>query len=223
MKHTIVITESQYRRLTESVNSSVITSALNSCTKYREMVQYCNTNIGTNIGLGSSRVVYQLDDEKVIKVAYNEKGTAQNKEEAESTKRVQKYSFIPRVYDYNPDGRWIISEYVLPAEKEDFEQCLGIDLQEFKNILYTIELSLNGKYVETHPDYIKGQQIPIFREIEDYCTNSNAPVGDLIGIRNWGLGLRDGKEHLILLDHGLNEEILNKYYRGVQGYRSTIM
>lgn len=77
---------------------------------YAGKVRYCKRHLGFPIGNGSARIVFQLDDEKCLKLAKNRKGIAQNGAE----------------YDSADDDSWIVTEYVLPAKQKDFKQCLGI-------------------------------------------------------------------------------------------------
>jgi mRNA-degrading endonuclease RelE of RelBE toxin-antitoxin system len=44
---------------------------------FNARIKYCNQHL-TRISSGSSRVVYKIDDEKVLKLAKNKKGLAQN-------------------------------------------------------------------------------------------------------------------------------------------------
>lgn len=203
------------KKVNEAANNSFSLSDLDKCGTFKEMIEYCQEHVGEESGMGSSRIVFQLDDEKVIKIAYNVKGLAQNKEEAESFKKCSYYSFIPRVYAAATDGRYIVSEFVLPATVDDFWYCLGMSNYEFGSNLYALAKKEGYQYNEL-------QKIPFFNELEQYMQKMDVPFEELDAMENWGLGKRNGIEHLILLDHGLNNEIRSKYYWDGVTDRSTI-
>ena len=60
-----------------------------------DRVNYCNS-ILKYLGRGSSRMVYEIDDEKVLKLAYNNKGIAQNRAEADWM--LERYGIFAKVY-----------------------------------------------------------------------------------------------------------------------------
>ena len=49
---------------------------------FNQRIQYCEQNL-QRISSGSSRIVYRIDDEKVLKLAKNKKGLAQNEAEVD--------------------------------------------------------------------------------------------------------------------------------------------
>lgn len=51
---------------------------LTSLSSYKKRIAYCKQMLGQPIGNGSSRIVFQISDERVLKVAKNQKGIAQN-------------------------------------------------------------------------------------------------------------------------------------------------
>lgn len=73
----IVITESQYKRLFEAAMDGFSLEQLSNIRSFRDRLAYCKQMLGPSIGKGSSRIVFQIDDEKVLKLAMNGKGVAQ--------------------------------------------------------------------------------------------------------------------------------------------------
>ena len=49
---------------------------------FQKRVQYCNERL-QRLGAGSSRIAYKLNEERVLKIAKNSKGIAQNEKEAD--------------------------------------------------------------------------------------------------------------------------------------------
>ena len=86
------------------------------------------------LGEGSSRITYALDSAKVLKIALNRAGEAQNETEAEIWFKTRS-PYITTVYDFAPNNKWIISEIVKPIEGEDITKILGVDQHLFQTFL----------------------------------------------------------------------------------------
>ena len=65
--------ESKQSLVTEAAKDTFSLNELNAIKSFYGRSRYCWEHIGLPIGQGSSRDVYQLDDEKVLKLARNEK------------------------------------------------------------------------------------------------------------------------------------------------------
>ena len=90
MKNTIRITEQQLhdiiintvrKTLKEAFMPSFSTAMLSQLSSFNQQVQYCTEQLGSPIGNGSSRTVFQIDDKRVLKLAKNSKGLDQNEVE----------------------------------------------------------------------------------------------------------------------------------------------
>lgn len=102
----------------------------------KDRCAYCEKHLGTRIGAGSARVVFDYDDEKVLKVSrgFNNE---QNEQEVEVCQKANN-PLLPKIFDYDKyDYTWILTERVLGANEEDFERILGVPFYEpelrFKN------------------------------------------------------------------------------------------
>lgn len=225
----IVITESQYKRLFEAAMDGFSLEQLSNIRSFRDRLAYCKQMLGPSIRKGSSRIVFQIDDEKVLKLAMNRKGVAQN--EAEGTPNYAKddYDLFPKKYEYDENFTWIVSEYVLPAKEEDFQQVLGMSSKEFFNIAYNIwfeRCGYNARFNYGRYKKIDDMEAiwemtdnydSIFYEISSYFGDfddvDSVSINDFLAIQNWGLAIRNGEPWLVLLDSGLREEIWNTYYK----------
>lgn len=210
---TIIITEQQASTLKEATDGHFSTDELDSIDGFKEKAQYCTQHLGKYIGAGSSRAAFQIDDEKVLKLAFNEAGRSQNIEETRWANG--QYIFLPKVYDYGDDGCWIISEFVLPAEERDFayyftnhspDECKKMvkTWGEFSAFIYSIEARMKG--IEWR--FFNDRKIEILRqdqlmgEIADYIEKTGVSCGDLGILNNWGLAKRNGDAMPVLLDAG---------------------
>ena len=212
----ICITEQQAtfikNNLNEAQNDNFSLEELSSINSFKGRYDYCVKNIGQPCGRGSSRVVFQLTDEKILKLAYNQKGIAQNSAEDEPYIDVS-----PKIFDRDMDYKWLISEYVLPAKKQDFKECLGLTFEEFCSFLSASHKNhCNGRYyMQIMP---QEQYVELLDSNEDlydfdqYIGNYQPPLGDLMRITNYGMVLRNNTPTIVLLDAGLTEEVYNNFY-----------
>lgn len=216
---TIVITEAQSSYLKEANDGRFSTQELDNLRTFAERVRYCRQHLGEPIGNGSSRMVFQIDDEKCLKLAKNGKGVAQNDVEAEYWKR--RYDIFPKVFESDDENSmWIICEYVLPAKAADFKACAGISFKEFVRWMRTTFGRYNSEwyryFYEKMPDeeycrYLDNSEF--LQEMEDYLCNSCIANVDILRISNWGLAKRDGGGFPVLLDHGLTDDVYKRFYR----------
>ena len=181
---------------------------------FKLLKDYCVKHLGNPIASGSSRLVFQIDDEKVLKLAYNSAGIAQNKEEALWDK--QQYNFIPKIFQIGKNYEWIVCEYVLPAEFDDFKHCIGINwigMKAFIETVYSLYSSANAPLRYSVMDDLIDEH-EILADLSDYMYKNRIPSGDITRIENWGLAKRNGEAYPVLLDHGFNLEVYKNFYTG---------
>ena len=215
-KKTIIITPKQQKMLTEAMDDTFSFDELSNLRSFNARYKYCMQHFGGNVGKGSSRAVFQIDDERVLKLAWNEKGVAQNSEEA----RAYGDDIFPQVFDSDINDLWVVSEYVLPAEAQDFRKCFNMTFNDFISFIYAC-----GAYRFNRPN-LKYWAMPYEKwielletnedlcEFDDYIGNYGyIVVGDMTRMCNYGLTKRNGEPHIVLLDSGLTEDVWNNYYK----------
>jgi hypothetical protein len=75
------------------------------------------------LGKGSSRITFALNSSKVLKIAMNTAGIAQNEAELDVFTHNQDNALVTKIFDYAPDLKWIISEIVKEFDSEqEFEK-----------------------------------------------------------------------------------------------------
>ena len=102
---------------------------LKSIRSYSGRVKYVQS-ILPRISSGSSRVVFKVDDEKVLKVAKNDKGIAQNSSEDDWGK--QNTGIVAKVFDTDDDGIFLEMELAQKVNMATFKKLAGISLQELE-------------------------------------------------------------------------------------------
>lgn len=192
-------------------------------TSFLKRKEYCDKHL-TKLGRGSSRIAYQVDDDKVLKIAYNKKGIAQNQSEYQTSS--DRYDIMARVYEYNRDYLWLEMELAKPLKEKDFMRIYGIKFSDLYSFIYDVSLLYNKK-IKIHReksilynDYDKEEMSKYKQELKIlldniyyYLTDFMPTVDDFQIIKNWGLVKRDNKEVAVIVDYGLTEEIFNTYYR----------
>lgn len=225
MAKRIIINESQLDVIAKSLNEAALPSfnldELSNINSFRGKQQYCVQNLGKPIGNGSSRQVFQIDDEKVLKLAKNNKGLAQNEYEGQDDYYKESLSIFPKVFDKANDYSWLISEYVLPAKEKDFQHCLGMTFKEWRSVIRAIEINCRWPVkklywiqpMEKEKLWELCDNNETVYEFNDYIGSyDTVQVGDLYAIQNYGLALRNNQPQIVIIDSGLSEEIWNTHY-----------
>ena len=190
----------------------------NAIRSYRGKMKYAAERL-KRLGVGSSRVVYQIDNQKVLKLAKNEKGLAQN--EVETDGYFHQMDITANVFDYDDKHDrpyWIEMELAVPIGRKvkKLENLLGLSLVELNSFLQANNPN------QRNPEMFKGQ-IPQERmdelweheyasELIDLVGNIDMEVGDLIRPSSWGSIKRGGKEVPVLIDFGFTNNVRAHYY-----------
>lgn len=223
----ILLSEEKFKKIFEAKKEGFRLDCLISAKSFAERVRYCKNMLGFPIGNGSSRMVFQIDDETCLKLAKNKKGIAQNKEEIRIASD-NFISYIPKVFNGSDEenGLWIITQYVIPAKPQDFEELLGISFENIKSFCDSTDRRFNYNNSEARikqADAIVNQLYEVyedndlvtelFRNIEELRGSYDQFVGDLARIQNWGMVRENGNTFLVMLDTGFSEDVCNQYYR----------
>lgn len=132
----IKINESQQKRLFEAYRegfsfdelTAIADSAFADEDNSVPQMAYCRKWLGQPVSMGSSRCVFTLSDNIILKLAYGRKyqaGIDQNMMEYEMFERTHS-PLLARVYDADKNFTYLVCENVVPATYEDFEMILGI-------------------------------------------------------------------------------------------------
>ena len=187
---------------------------------------------------GSSREVFILSSGKVlklVKIVYSEddgnydedtgewvpvedlegsiaRGTAQNEAEfntyTEASPEVQK--ILPKLYDYDRNFYWLISELVKPLKWNDwttFEKASGVSKEAFDDFRSDMNDGYDG-YNE-HPNKEDYEDNPFLLALFNLVWSHDISTSDLQSGDQWGT-TTEGR--LVLLDAGGTNEVLNNYY-----------
>lgn len=181
---------------------------------FKARLQYAEEYL-QKLASGSSRRVFKVDDETVLKVAMNSRGLAQNEAEIDMFYRSRDYlqHIFAKIYDDDPKYTWLLSEYAPRAKNSDFIKYIGVDFEAFSQyIRYNITSQTSNKQVS--PPNLTEEEMEILSDSDfahDVCestTSFNMDMGDLLRIASYGVT----KDGLVLIDYGGSKDVIDQYY-----------
>lgn len=177
---------------------------------FAQRVKYCDQRL-EKLGSGSSRIGYKIDDEKVLKLAKNAKGIAQN--EAEANPYLQnEYSIVARVFYAHPDDLYIEMELAEKLTKLKFKQIVGFD---FDSIYPYLDDRLGGRNSRRYTGADKEilDENEWMYELGDMVGNYDLSYGDFNRLSSFGIVNRDGQPQVFLIDFGLTNDVFDQFYK----------
>lgn len=192
---------------------------LKSLKSFKKRVEYANTHLPRKIASGSARTIFQIDDEKVLKLAHNNKGYHQN--EVEEDFYLQGFDIIAKVYDFDQENHtYLEMELAKKVTKKRFKQLVGISLEDVWNYLYNLKIQYNLRGVSK---YDRVKEIPedieenvFVQELKDIVLSYDMMVpGDFGRESTYGEVIRDGKPAIVIVDFGLTNSVYDDFYKRV--------
>lgn len=179
---------------------------------YSGKLKYAEKHL-QKLASGSARVVYKVDDDKVLKIAKNKKGLAQNQVEAQGY--LQQYEIVAKIFDTDDDDYWIEMEYAKKITPSNFRDLTGVDLKELNTFLLLTRME--NKFPEQ--GYRVGanrkekmKNIEFVNQLMKFIRDNNMESGDFGRISSWGKVIRNGFEQVVLVDYGLTNSVYEDYY-----------
>lgn len=182
---------------------------------YAALINYMDQVDGIEyIAGGSARKVYKLNNDVVIKVAKNKKGSAQN--EAEADWGISTYGMAADWYKVSDhDSIWIESEYCTKITPTEFKRRLGISFKYYCDcIRYTVK-ERSSKYLRfaclAEPENYDSiyEREDLLGYMYNYIGDFDPPDGDLCRISSYGL---NHKGEIVLVDTGLTANVYDAFY-----------
>jgi len=216
----LIISESQYNKLIQSdidedYPSTWSLDEFKQIPSYAGRMKYAETHL-KKLASGSSRVVYQIDDEKVLKLAKNKKGLAQNETEISWGNDSYFGGILAKVYDSDESDLWVEMELARKVTPKKFMEHIGVTIENFRMYLLIKSNENNGKRsgysiddnIREHLD-----ESDFAMSIIEFMDSTGAPHGDFGRLSSYGLVSEDGVESIVLIDFGLTGDIYDQYYK----------
>lgn len=189
-------------------------------TSYAHKIKYATQHL-QRLSSGSSRVIFKIDDEKVLKVAKNIKGLAQNNTEQDYYIQQWHSDIVAKVFKVGDEVKnvgpfYLEMELARKITPKRFQTILGISVDEIGKYLLHMSV-LHGKrrygYWDDNARVAELDEMEFVRELWEMIQNFNmAYPGDFSRINSYGEVLRDGEPTVVLVDFGLSHGVWMDYY-----------
>jgi hypothetical protein len=182
---------------------------------FNQRVQYAEKNL-QRISSGSSRIVYKIDDTKVLKLAKNKRGIAQNEVEIDFSNDYMWDGLVAEIFNHNPLGLWVEMELATKLTPSIFKQITGLDFKAYGESLryYEQEQTSRGKIRMSKPEsYDEMWENEFGSDIFNLVGSYDIPVGDLTRLSTYGVVNRDGSPKVVMIDYGLNRDVYDGFYK----------
>ena len=183
---------------------------------YSKKLNYAKEHLGKPIGNGTSRVVYRVDENKVLKLAKNQKGIAQNESESNWYNDSYYENIIAQVLDFDEENNyWVEMELAYRAKKSDFNKLWDIDFDKLHLYLLNKVAENNGRRRMFHIDKNveeKFDENEYVGHLLSYIMDSGLVVGDAAKLNSWGIVHRPQGDYLVLIDFGCTNCVYKSYY-----------
>jgi len=189
----------------------------NNIKSYKGKFDYANKHL-QKLASGSARTIFKIDDEKVLKLAKNEKGLAQN--DIETDGYLRNHSITAQVFDYDEihdRPYWLEMQFAKKTSPKRFQQLTGFTLDEISSLLRSVSdrNRRNNSFSKPSEELQKrADNSEWFNDLQDIGINMGMILpGDFGRISTYGEVIRDGKPTIVVVDFGLTEEVFNDYYK----------
>jgi hypothetical protein len=180
--------------------------------------KYCNATLFRLTTAGSSRDVYHLTDQYVLKLAKNKLGLIQNDRECGLGRDKYFEEIVSKVYDCDPDDLWVISENAKKITPQQFFSITGLNIKELSNYFdykykYTTGYKLNSyeqNFVNEYEE--KNSENEYLHILIELIDSYEILSGDMGKINSYGVVNRNGKQELVLIDYGLDRDDFKTHY-----------
>jgi hypothetical protein len=185
-----------------------------SLTTFNQRIDYCEREL-TRISSGSSRIVYKIDDEKVLKLAKNKKGLAQNEVEADYGQHTYFNNLLAKIFDFHPEFLWVEMELAKKVNNSDFERLAECKIKDMYEYLSNFWSNQKGKQIlyrqpKELVEYLNENHFTSL--IMDFISNVGNGPGDFGKLNSYGIVKRNGEDDLVIIDFGLTGEVYDSYY-----------
>jgi hypothetical protein len=196
---------------------------LHNINDFEELLKYVKENLepitdinitGAGGWVGSSRMVFKWDEGKVLKVAFNQAGLAQNFFEGRLSNQSELFT---KVFDMHKRAWWILSEKIDPLSgEEDFYHYAGFPAQMIvewgKQRLSPKDIDEIRNFVEEQGYPVSDSGLNLFRKINQLLLKFDLLLGDTANPKHWGL---NDKNELKIYDYGLDNYVFDNHLETV--------
>jgi hypothetical protein len=170
------------------------------------MIAYASVYL-VPLGEGSSRLTFIFSGNKVLKIAKDAAGVAQNEAEIIiHTSPSTKAQVTTKIYDMDDNYRWLTAEMVSSMsvlDSEKFKKFTGMAWKKFVKIARGPDVNINDDIG------IPSDAQKMIVTVQSLMNVSGLKPGDLFRIDHWGV---NGDGQMLLLDYGFTVDVRDKHY-----------
>lgn len=183
-------------------------NAFRHLTDLGEMLRYLDATLRMQqAGVGSSRRAYRINSRKVIKIAMNSQGIAQNKAEIETYTDPEAKPLMAKIFDYHDKFLWLEVEHLQKVDNKTFKMDTGIYFYDFCDCISGVLLD-NEPIESVIGDIDDKRAIKLIKDTIGFARSTGTVVNDLLAGEQWGK-TADGR--YVVLDYGFNKEVAHLY------------
>ena len=203
MDTTLILKMSEsFYKLAKKLSLKEILKELSGFDTFKDRNDYAENNL-KHLSSGSSRVVFLTPEKTVVKLAKNEKGIAQNKEEFTISCTSK---FVNKIISSDKNFIWIEVPYLEKITEKDFEKLTGF---LFKDLEKCLDYSDSKKSSKKPDNFDTISKKPIYKNLLSLIKDYKLLSGDIVRISSWG----KKNNTPVLIDTGLTSKVYNKYYK----------
>lgn len=185
---------------------------------FADRQRYCDKNL-IKMMSGSGRIVYKIDDEKVLKLAKNKKGVAQCNTEIKLSNDNYFNHLFAKVYESDENGLWVEMQLANKLKESEFKSIMGYSFKDYAHMLMyfystNIKPSKGVRYSPVQDEEIKNhiQEDQFYNDMCELMQSWDMPEGDLTRTNSYGVVKDGGSPSVVLVDYGLTQDVYNDYY-----------
>lgn len=221
----ILISEEVMNKIEDQFTIAYQSAKENNKDPFKSMLNVASKRQLKQIGEGSSRIVFQINDNEVIKVARNQAGVEQNRLEAFAGRDAIVEDLLVGIERNSEDYSWVISKKVKPLDDMEFaiaEKIVGIPWNDVRK---AVGLDPKSEYETTkvptgtkkEKDYeekgskkcLRGQDF--LKAVVQFTQRYEGMLlGDLTKLSSWGIS---PKGCLVILDYGITKKVYKGFYK----------
>lgn len=219
----LIVTEDQHeflihKQMDEDYPTTWDVDSFKTLRSFTQRVKYCQENL-QRISSGSSRIVYKIDDTKVLKLAKNKKGIAQNETEIQWKDDGYYGNILANVHDFHPDGLWVEMELARKVTPNIFKGLMQFSFDEYGRFIMA-EMKYVGQMKEKYMGTLKDRELldnsefaeRVINFMHDNSNNLDG-IGDFTRLSSYGVVKRDGEDKIVIIDFGLTSDVYDSYYK----------
>lgn len=203
----ILLLANKFYKYSEAYTLTDIVQHLQSIKSFANRLKYCSANF-KRLGAGTARVAFLLPDGKVLKLAKNAKGIAQNN--TESDYGLQN-GITNKIIASDEQHWWLITNLASKVNAAFFKSQTGLSFETYCKVLnYWDHIQHNRlKYDATNELQKILDQNQFVQDVTEIIGNANLGLGDFLRLSSYG----NVAGELKVIDFGITMEDWEKYYK----------